>query len=100
MDEAIIGRINQLTNYSPPPVPNDENTMTETKIRRIVNEEIDKRVVKPPANNVWEEFEKVCRPVVEFLQKRYGSPHHRVLIDWSSAVLLEDLKGVGFKEPD
>lgn len=102
MNEAIIGRINQLTNYSSPSVKphSDEITMTEAKIRKIVNEEIDKRVVKPPADDVWKEFEKVCRPVVEFIQKRYGSPHHRVIIDWSSAVLLEDLKGVGFKEPD
>lgn len=48
----------------------------------------------------WAEFERVCRPVVEFIKKYYGTPHHRVLIDWSSAVLLQDLKGVGFKVPD
>ena len=48
----------------------------------------------------WAEFERVCRPVVEFLQKQGCGSHIRVLIDWSSAVLLQDLKGVGFKVPD
>ncbi len=47
-----------------------------------------------------EELRRVCRPVVEFIQKHYGSPHHSILIDWNSAVLIEDLKGVGFKTPD
>ncbi|MBR3746054.1 MAG: hypothetical protein IKP64_00980 [Selenomonadaceae bacterium] len=45
----------------------------------------------------WKEFEKVCRPVVEFLQKYHCTPHHRVIIDWSSAVLIQDLKGIPFK---
>lgn len=47
-----------------------------------------------------DELRKICRPVVEFIQKHYGSPHHRVLIDWNSAVLIQDLAGVGFKTPD
>lgn len=46
------------------------------------------------------EFERVCRPVVEFIQKQGCGSHIRVLIDWSSAVLLQDLRGVPFKVPD
>lgn len=48
----------------------------------------------------FDEFKAVCRPVVEYIQKKYGSPHHRVIIDWSSAVVVEDLHGVGFTPPD
>jgi len=51
-------------------------------------------------NDEWEEFEKVCRPVVEFLQKRYCTPHHRVIIDWDSAVIVQDIRGIPFKCPD
>lgn len=46
------------------------------------------------------EFKAVCSPVVEYIQKKYGSPHHRVIIDWASAVIVEDLHGVGFNPPD
>ena len=46
------------------------------------------------------EFEKVCRPVIEFLQKQYGTPHHRILIDRYSAVLIQDLKGLHVNAPD
>lgn len=50
--------------------------------------------------NESEELRKVCRPVVEYIQKKYGSPHHRIIIDWSSAVVIQDLRGVGFNPPD
>lgn len=52
------------------------------------------------SNDERAEFERVCRPVVEFIQKQGCGAHIRVLIDWSSAVLLQDLRGVGFKVPD
>ena len=45
-----------------------------------------------------EEFEKVCRPVSEYLQKK--SAHHRAIIDWSTAVLVQDLLGSEFKVRD
>lgn len=48
----------------------------------------------------WEEFEKACRPAVEFLQKRYCTPHHHIIIDWDRATLVKDLKGLPFKCPD
>lgn len=47
-----------------------------------------------------EEFRKLCAPLVEYIQKKYGSPHHRIIIDWSSAVLIADFLGVGFNPPD
>lgn len=48
----------------------------------------------------WAEFEKVCRPVVEFINKYYGTPHTLVVIDWASAELFEGLKSLPFKVPD
>lgn len=43
------------------------------------------------------EFERVCRPVVEFIQKNYCTPLVRVLIDWNSAELIQTQKKEGFK---
>lgn len=60
---------------------------------------------KPPeggeskGTDEWEEFERVCRPAVEFLQKRYH-PHAHIIIDWDRATLVKDLKGLPFKVPD
>ena len=45
----------------------------------------------------WAQFERVCRPVVEFIKKYYGTPHHRVLIDWNSAELIQTQKKEDFK---
>lgn len=45
----------------------------------------------------WEEFERVCRPVVEFIQKNYCTPLVRVLIDWNSAELIQTQKKEDFK---
>lgn len=50
--------------------------------------------------NEHDEFREICQPVIEYIQKKYGSPHHRVIIDWSSATLVQDLRSVGFKVPD
>lgn len=54
---------------------------------------------KPTARDM-EELRELCRPVVEYIQKKYGSPHHRIIIDWSSAIVVQDLRGVGFNPPD
>ena len=57
-----------------------------------------------PGEKIWsdadiEEFEKLCAPLVEFLQTKYH-PHAHILIDWDRAVLVKDVRGVGFKVPD
>ena len=47
-----------------------------------------------------EELRKICQPVIEYIQRKYGSPHHRVIVDWSSAILTQDLLGVDVNPSD
>ena len=42
-------------------------------------------------------FEKVCRPVVEFIQKHYGASHVKAIISCEYAELVKTQKGVPFK---
>ncbi len=44
-----------------------------------------------------EEFEKVCRPVVEYIQKHYGASHVKAIITCEYAELVKTSKGVPFK---
>jgi len=44
-----------------------------------------------------QEFEKVCRPVVEYIQKYYGASHVKVIISCEYAELVKMQKGVPFK---
>ena len=46
-----------------------------------------------------EEFEELCRPLVEYLQKKYH-PHAWIIIEWDRATLTEDVRGVPFQSPD
>lgn len=77
------------------------------EIRQIVREELDKRDRRltesleqcaPTGKEFFQELHKavadskpiqdlkeLCRPVVECIQRKYGSPHHRIIIDWCSA---------------
>lgn len=57
-----------------------------------------------PGEKIWsatdiEEFEKLCAPLVKFLQTKCH-PHAHILIDWDRAVLVKDVRGVGFEVPD
>lgn len=45
------------------------------------------------------EFEEICHPLVEYLQKKYH-PHARIIIEWNRATLTEDKCGVPFQVPD
>ena len=45
------------------------------------------------------EFEELCRPLVEYLQKKYH-PHAWIIIEWDRATLTEDVRGVPFQVPD
>lgn len=45
------------------------------------------------------EFEKLCAPLAELIQKEYGM-HARVIVECDRAVLVTDKMGVGFKVPD
>ena len=45
------------------------------------------------------EFEDLCRPLVEYLQKKYH-PHAWIIIQWDRATLTQDLCGVPFQVPD
>ena len=46
-----------------------------------------------------EELREVCRPIIEYLhQKR--TPYDKIIIDWSSAEILEGKAGVAFEVPD
>lgn len=48
--------------------------------------------------NVYEEnFEKVCRPVVEYIRKNYGASHVKAIVSCEHAELVKGLKGVPFK---
>ena len=46
-----------------------------------------------------EEFERLVKPLVEFLQTKCH-PHMSVIVEWDRATLVEDRLGVGFKVPD
>lgn len=46
-----------------------------------------------------EEFKELCRPLVEYLQKKYH-PHAWIIIEWDRATLTEDVRGVPFQVPD
>lgn len=46
-----------------------------------------------------EEFKEICRPAVDYLQKKHH-PHARIIIEWDRASLVEDLFGVPFQVPD
>lgn len=50
-------------------------------------------------NRDLEEFREICRPVVEYLQKKHH-PHAHIVIDWDGTMLTEDLCGVPFEVPD
>ena len=43
------------------------------------------------------DFEKVCRPVVEYIQKHYGASHVKVIITCEYAELVKTQKGLPFK---
>ena len=45
------------------------------------------------------EFEELCRPIVEYIQKKWH-PHTRIIIDWDRASLCEEQLGVPFRVPD
>ena len=47
-----------------------------------------------------DEFKKLCAPLVEYIQKKYGSPHHYIIIDWSSAMIVQNLRSADFNPPD
>ena len=46
-----------------------------------------------------EEFERLVKPLVDFLQTKCH-PHMSVIVEWDRATLVEDRLGVGFKVPD
>lgn len=46
---------------------------------------------------ILEEFEKICRPVVEYIQKNYGASHVKAIISCEHAELVKSVKGVPFK---
>ena len=46
-----------------------------------------------------DEFEEVCRPVVEYIQKKYD-PHTMIIIGWASAVLASEEMGTPYEVPD
>lgn len=46
-----------------------------------------------------DELKELCRPVVEYLQKKYH-PHARIIVEWDRASLVKDLYGVSFQVPD
>lgn len=46
-----------------------------------------------------DELKELCRPVVEYLQKKYH-PHARIIAEWDRASLVKDLYGVPFQVPD
>lgn len=46
-----------------------------------------------------QEFEKLCAPVVEFIQRKFH-PHTRIIIDWDRASIFEEQFGLPFQVPD
>lgn len=53
-----------------------------------------------PTSKEWseddiDEFEEICRPVVEYIQKKWH-PHTRVIIDWDRASIYEERLGIPF----
>lgn len=55
---------------------------------------------KPPfTDSEIKEFEELCRPVVEYIQKKYH-PHTRIIIDWDRASIYEEQMGIPFQVPD
>ena len=51
------------------------------------------------SENGIEEFETLCRPLVEYLQKKHD-PHTWIIIEWDRATLAKDRYGVPFQVPD
>lgn len=51
------------------------------------------------ADRDLDELEELCRPVVEYLQKKYH-PHARIIIDWDRASLFKEMYGIPFQVPD
>lgn len=50
-------------------------------------------------NRNLEEFSEMCRPLIEYLQKKCH-PHTKIIIEWDRATLVEDTLGVPFRIPD
>ena len=50
-------------------------------------------------NHNLEEIANLCRPVVEYIQKKYH-PYTRIIIEWDRATLAEDTFGIPFRVPD
>ena len=46
-----------------------------------------------------QEFEKLCAPVVDYIQKKWH-PHTRIIIDWDRASIFTEQLGVPFQVPD
>ncbi|MBQ6298697.1 MAG: hypothetical protein IJK81_13615 [Selenomonadaceae bacterium] len=46
-----------------------------------------------------EELRRVCKPVVEYLQKNH-TPYEKIIIDWASAELVSGELGASFEVPD
>jgi len=47
-----------------------------------------------------DDFQDVCRPVVEYIQKHYGASHVKAIISCEYAELVKTQKGVPFKFSD
>ena len=47
----------------------------------------------------FEELTELCRPVVEYIQKKWH-PHTRIIIDWDRASIFTEQRGVSFQVPD
>lgn len=45
------------------------------------------------------ELRRVCRPVVDYLQKNY-TPYDKIIIDWASAELVSGELGASYEVPD
>ena len=46
-----------------------------------------------------DELEELCRPVVEYLQKKWH-PHARIIVEWDRASLSTEQFGIPFPVPD
>ena len=52
-----------------------------------------------PTDEELEEFEELCRPLVEYIQKKHN-PHNWIILQWDGAWLAKDDFSVPFKVPD
>lgn len=46
-----------------------------------------------------DELRRICRPVVEYLQKKWH-PHARIIIDWDRVSLYQEELGIPFRVSD